>query len=616
MLRPVISAVTNLHPNVKLTAYMDDILLSGENPTELEDVTRELIGRLRDLGYRINDSKCDLKARFNIEFIGYQLACQKIRNTKDKRKELQSLYYHFKENANWMNLSKLVGLLNFMCIIQPQLKAKASTISKMIPSAVWQDRGKRSEKVTLSAFQFDTIYNLVSMLLDNPCFVLPKNSRKLLVYVDASKEMLGFSQAPRIPGERGSTDKALQSAYQASYTIPKDRQEWSIYSKELWAIQIAVQQVPINTDLLVYSDNQAAIASLKKGTGPDQVSQELIDKIISTIFRRGVGLVVQYVNTKDNYADFPSRHIIKNRVNQNIFSDASHNRMLDWNNTVNFFAVGKQQQTNTSRVLCIYNALQKTNRGLHTVYHEASTILSEPIFFSDPAYRFAVCKALLMRRVSGFANRSQAFTTLSKVLVSNHHLLPFYYISRNQIQDLHEVSKIAEALMKLRKAYPTRFYQRKVIIYMRGSDNQISETHSSSSQSIQVSSLSSNSNSNSSSSSNSSSDKDGGQSDQSFQSARGSSNQSSNHDSENKDNVGGMPGVQLPVVNAPQGAIAVSQEPSSYTSSVLRRILLSSTNSLQSPTKKGGQSSGASESAPSKRSHGCASQQVSPKKTL
>jgi hypothetical protein len=57
MLAPIIKAVRDLHPKVKLTAYMDDILLSAEDSNEVEEVTRELIGRLRDLGYRVNQEK-------------------------------------------------------------------------------------------------------------------------------------------------------------------------------------------------------------------------------------------------------------------------------------------------------------------------------------------------------------------------------------------------------------------------------------------------------------------------------------------------------------------------------------------------------------------------------
>jgi hypothetical protein len=423
-------------------------------------------------------------------------------------------------------------------LIIPALKAKASKITQMIPATIWQDRGSRTEKVKLNTYQFDTITSTVQLLLDNPCFVLPNNSRKLLVYVDASKEKLGFSQRPSDKREVGKSKQALQSAYQATFVIPIRQREWTIYQKELWAIQIAVSKVPQNSDLLIYSDNQAAIASVKNGTGPDQVAQELIDKITSTIFRRSVNLVVQYVDTDENYADFPSRHLIKNTVNSKIFSDASSNSMLSWNRTVNFFAVGKPKHFTQSRTRSIYDALQKTNRGLHTVYNEASTILSDPKFLSDPVYRNAVCKALIMRRVIGLASPAPAFQTLSKLLVSNHHLFHEYFITTEKIEDIHEAARIAETLVLIkRKPKPIYHYKRKIVIYPVSKFTNGSNSNSSFSISLSNSQISSDS-SNVSIDSSSSSSKDDPD-------TPPITSQGSNTGSESRDQVLNLGGAQI-----------------------------------------------------------------------
>jgi hypothetical protein len=580
MLAPIINAVKELHPTVKITAYMDDILLSSEDSKDWQEVTMELIGRLRDLGYRINEEKWITKARSVVEFIGYNISKQTIRNTKDRRKELHSVYSQFMAERNWKNLSHLSGLLNYMWMIIPALKAKASKITQMIPATIWQDRGSRTEHVKLNTDQFDTITNTVQLLLDNPCFVLPNNSRKLLVYVDASKGKLGFSQSPSNRSEIGKSKQALQSAYQATFIIPKRQLEWTIYQKELWAIQIAVSKVPANTDLLIYSDNQAAIASVKNGTGPDQVSQEMIDKIISTIFRRSVNLVVQYVDTEENYADFPSRNLIKNSVNSRIFSDASSNRMLTWNRTVNFFAIGKPKHIAQTRTRSIYDALQKTNRGLHTVYHEASTILSDPTFLSDPVHRNAVCKALIMRRVIGLASPAPAFQTLSKLLVSNHHLFHEYYIKTDKIEDIHEAARIAEVLILIkRKPMPKYIYKRKIVIYpVSKTTPDRSSERSNSNSSFSISLSNSSSSSENPSEHNSSSSKD------SPADSGDSSQESSNNQSEARDQVPNIGGLQMPnyqvhlrsnIVQPEASARRSSPLPSIYNSSVLSRILKS-----------------------------------------
>jgi hypothetical protein len=287
-----------------------------------------------------------------------------------------------------------------MSLIIPQIKASASQLCSLTPNSVWKDRGERYGHDSLKHSQIDLLTSTVQKLLENPCYTIRHNSRKLLVYVDASDEMLGFSQAPSDGGEIGKSKQALQSAYQASKSLSRGCLKWPIYLKELLAIKIAVQQVPPCTDLLVYSDNQAVIAMVKKSVGPDQVAQEMIDAIVSNCFRREVGLVVQYVNTELNYADYPSRHFIKNPVNSKIFSEANHvRRHLSYENTVNFFAAGSKRRFQGDQMASVYHALQSISSCIHTVFHQAAVILREDKFLSDPKYRFSVKKALIMRKI-------------------------------------------------------------------------------------------------------------------------------------------------------------------------------------------------------------------------
>jgi hypothetical protein len=57
MLRPIINVISKLHPDIKITWYMDDILLSANNPRDLKKVTSDAIFRLKNLGFRINEKK-------------------------------------------------------------------------------------------------------------------------------------------------------------------------------------------------------------------------------------------------------------------------------------------------------------------------------------------------------------------------------------------------------------------------------------------------------------------------------------------------------------------------------------------------------------------------------
>jgi hypothetical protein len=73
-----------------------------------------------------------------------------------------------------------------------------------------------------------------------------------------------------------------------------------------------------------------------------------------------------------------------------------------------------------------------------------------------------------MRKIAGFADaNNQSFVTLCKLLVKNHHLFSQYFVKARKFEDMSEIGKVADTLLKQTREMkkPTKFFRRKIIIW-------------------------------------------------------------------------------------------------------------------------------------------------------
>jgi len=76
---------------------------------------------------------------------------------------------------------------------------------------------------------------------------------------------------------------------------------------ELFAIYLAVENCPPSVNLLVWSDNQVAIASMARNHSTNPVLQNIAAKTWSVALNKGILLIVEYVRSESNFADSASR---------------------------------------------------------------------------------------------------------------------------------------------------------------------------------------------------------------------------------------------------------------------------------------------------------------------
>ena len=261
-----------------------------------------------------------------IEYIGYLLSKGTIRNSGEKQKELKAAHIRFLVERTKEKFRTLMGKLTFMTNIIPAMRGLSKSLYKILPAKAYT-LANRKEKVVASEQDLSKLQELVDELVHkSPSFRMTDPSlRKLQTYVDASDDWLGFSSIPLDPREKYIPKQPLRSAYQVTMKLNKDIAKWDIYYKELLAAKIAVQTCPDNSMLLLYCDNQAVRGSISNPNYEVGLAEEMITAIHGNCVRRNIGLVVKYVDTHENYADYPSKFECKGKVNQQIFSDASTN---------------------------------------------------------------------------------------------------------------------------------------------------------------------------------------------------------------------------------------------------------------------------------------------------
>jgi len=95
--------------------------------------------------------------------------------------------------------------------------------------------------------------------------------------------------------------------------VEEGERKWSVMITvlEAFAIFVAVEMCESNVNLLVYSDNQVAIAALAKRHCNNPIVRTIASKTWTAALSKGVLLLVQYIRSEENPADAPSRRSLK-----------------------------------------------------------------------------------------------------------------------------------------------------------------------------------------------------------------------------------------------------------------------------------------------------------------
>lgn len=78
----------------------------------------------------------------------------------------------------------------------------------------------------------------------------------------------------------------------------------------------AVKKCPGRVNLRVITDNQATIAAIRTGQTENSQVQEIVNAIKALASRKNINLVLKWISTGKNLADFPSRNLVEGSMDE------------------------------------------------------------------------------------------------------------------------------------------------------------------------------------------------------------------------------------------------------------------------------------------------------------
>ena len=110
------------------------------------------------------------------------------------------------------------------------------------------------------------------------------------VYTDAAADYYGFCCGEEAQLAISDADKGTPISY-----------------RELGAIFLLLDRAPVSCNLRIFTDSYNSLHAIKRGSSTSERMRALLTHIFDLIEKKNLTVVCQYVNTKLNKADRPSR---------------------------------------------------------------------------------------------------------------------------------------------------------------------------------------------------------------------------------------------------------------------------------------------------------------------
>ena len=207
--------------------YIDDLIIMGDSPEELQANIKLVLARLDKYDMRISIKKCDFELTTEIEFLGHKISQGKISPGPKSSSILQGIVNpNHERDAKDKNakLNTLIGIINWFSKYIPDCNRQ------LLPLL-----NARNDGWTWGTSQEQAFLHFKSLLSDLQPLHLPTGgSNRLEIHTDASKDGW-FAVLFEDTGEGAPQDRLKVIAY-AGGVFRGPQLSWSILQKEMYAV--------------------------------------------------------------------------------------------------------------------------------------------------------------------------------------------------------------------------------------------------------------------------------------------------------------------------------------------------------------------------------------------
>lgn len=200
----------------KATAYMDDVMIYGKDPSECLDRLEEILRLIEEAGLTLNLTKC-VFLRSSIEYLGYEISAEGVRPGEKKIESVKN----FPRPGNLHNVRQFLGLASYFRKFVRNFASIAAPLTQLLKKdCVWDWNNDREV-----AFQ-----TLKTLLTERPILAIYNQDAETELHTDASKDGVGG-----ILLQKAHEGNFMPVAYCSRRTSPEERHYHS-YELETLAV--------------------------------------------------------------------------------------------------------------------------------------------------------------------------------------------------------------------------------------------------------------------------------------------------------------------------------------------------------------------------------------------
>ncbi len=207
--------------------YIDDLIIFGDTPDELNANIRKILARLNAYHLRISIKKCDFEPTQEIEFLGHKISHGVIRPGSKTSHILRDIVNPNDETEADDKMSKLnsfIGIINWFSKYIPDCSRKLLPLLDLrIGDWSWGDEQQKC---------FEMFRELLADI--QPLHLPSGGSNRLEVHTDASK--YGWFAVLFEDTGVGTPQERLKVIAYCGGVFRKGQLAWSVLQKEMWAV--------------------------------------------------------------------------------------------------------------------------------------------------------------------------------------------------------------------------------------------------------------------------------------------------------------------------------------------------------------------------------------------
>jgi hypothetical protein len=293
--------------NVRIVAYMDDLLLLFEDALTAELQTRQVAGFLQSLGWTLALDKCEMTPTQTITFLGWRwdLSRAEVTMPPGRRTDTIALIQAWMEHAHHRRqrpvreLAALIGSLSFLRLQFGDASLHLRTLDALKAQAV--KKGGWTALCTANPSVVGELkWWLHSLTLNTPA---PTERLPIGVEMTTDASPSGWGAVLAVSGETLHTFGSWHT----------QRSVLTSNAKELTAVTRSIRHftrhglLQDRTGLLILSDNTSVVADINRLSASGTLTQPLLD-LVAEAKRHGLQLQAKHIpGTTNEVADRLSR---------------------------------------------------------------------------------------------------------------------------------------------------------------------------------------------------------------------------------------------------------------------------------------------------------------------